>query len=141
MRIAIAVLLIVHGLIVAAQSAGSFAPGAHVANPTWLRWWPAALGQSWLLAALRAEGSALETMAGAIWLAAGLALAAAGLGLLGVLVPPAWWRSLALAGGIVSLGMLLIYLHPFFAVGIAASTLVLVGLLWMQSPWLANAGA
>jgi hypothetical protein len=140
MRSLIAVLLIVHGLIVAAQSTGSFAPGSHVANPAWLRWWPTALGQSWLLAALRAEGGAPAALAGIIWLAGGLALAAAGLGLLGVLVPPTWWATLALAGGFASLFMLLIYFHPFLGVGIAASAVLLVGLLWAQEPWLTVVG-
>ena len=40
MKILIAVLLIIHGLIVASQSSGSFNPGAGVANPSWLNWFP-----------------------------------------------------------------------------------------------------
>jgi hypothetical protein len=53
MKILIAVLLIVHGLIVAGQSSGSFNPVGGVKNPAWLSWWPANLGQSWLLIAIQ----------------------------------------------------------------------------------------
>jgi hypothetical protein len=140
MKILLACLLIVHGLIVAAQSAGSLAHSAPLANPTWLRWWPTALGQSWLWAGLRAKGSVLETIDGVIWLVSGLALAAAGLGLLGVLIPPVWWRPLAFAGGVASLGMLLLYFHPLLGVGLTASAALLVCLLWVQAPWLKIAG-
>jgi len=44
MKILIAVLLIVHGLIVASQSSGSFNPAGGLKNPSWLSWWPAHLG-------------------------------------------------------------------------------------------------
>lgn len=134
MKILIACLLIAHGLIVAAQAGGSFGGGAYLTNPVWLRWWPTALGQSWLLAGVRAEGGILEAVGGIVWLAAGAALAAAGLGLLGIVVPHEWWRGLAVAGAGASLLMLLVYLHPFFGVGMAASTAVLVVLLWVGWP-------
>lgn len=129
MKILIAILLIVHGLIVAAQSSSSFNPVGGVRNPAWLSWWPAGLGQSWLLSALGIEHSLLARAGGLLWLAAGLALAAAGLGLLGWIVPPAWWRPLALAGAGISLALLAVYLHPFYAVGIGASAILLVAIL------------
>ena len=140
MKVLIACLLIVHGLIVAAQAGGSFGGGAHVANPAFLRWWPTALGQSWLLARAGAEGSILETAGAIVWLAAGAALAAAGLGLLGIVVPHEWWRVLAVAGAGASLLMLLVYLHPFFGLGMAASAAVLVGLLWVGWPLVEQLG-
>ena len=57
------------------------------------------------------------------------ALIAAGLGLLGVLVPSGLCQALALAGGGLSLFMLLVYLHPFYAAGILSSALLLAALL------------
>ena len=129
MKIFIAVLLIVHGLITAAQAGSSFRPSGGVANPGWLAWWPTGLGQSWIWSSLGMEGSFLARMGGLLWLAAGAALIAAGLALLGVLVPAGWWRGLALAGAALSLLMLAIYLHPFYAVGILSSVLVLISLL------------
>lgn len=128
MKIILAFLMIAHGLIVAAQAGGSFRPVGGVANPAWLNWWPSGLGQSWLLAGI--EHSLPVRLGGVVWLAAGLALVAAGLGLLDILVPFGRWRSLALAGSFLSLAMLLVYLHPFYLIGLASSAALLAALAW-----------
>lgn len=130
MKILIAVLLIVHGLIVTGQSSGSFTPVGGISNPSWLSWWPTNLGQSWLLSMLGIEQTLAARMGGLLWLAAGMALIAAGLGVLGLIVPLAWWRRLALAGAAISLVMLAVYLHPFYIIGIGSSIVLLVALLW-----------
>src|SRR5688500_8836694 len=108
LRFVIGSLLILHGLIVAGQSAGEFGGREPIANPAWLTWWPTALGQSWLLAALRLEKTAIGRLAGVLWLIAGMALIAAGVGIFGFLVPRDWWRPLAVVGGALSLLMLLL---------------------------------
>jgi hypothetical protein len=140
MQVVLGILLIVHGFIVAAQSSSSFKPTVGPANPAWISWWPVNLGQSWLLIPSGAEQSILAKAGGILWLAAGLALIAAGLGILGFVVPMGWWRSLALAGAIISLVMLAIYLHPFYGVGIGASALLLAALLIKQWPVLEKLG-
>jgi len=132
MKLIIAVLLIVHGLIIASQSSGSFSPAGGLQNPSWLNWWPANLGQSWLLSMLGIERTLFAWAGGFLWLAAGLALVAAGFGVIGIVVPPAWWRSLALAGAVISLGMLTVYLHPFYGIGIGASAVLLASVVWAQ---------
>ena len=71
MKILIAILLIVHGLIVSSQSSGSFTPVGGVRNPGWLNWWPANLGQSWLLSGLGVEQSPVARAGGFLWLVAG----------------------------------------------------------------------
>jgi hypothetical protein len=140
MKILIAVLLIVHGLIVAGQSSGSFNPIGGLKNPAWLSWWPVNLGQSWLLTALGVERSPLARAGGFLWLVAGIVLVAAGLGVLGIVVPPTWWRSLALSGVAISLVMLAVYLHPFYGIGVGASIVLLTALLWEQWPLLERLG-
>jgi hypothetical protein len=140
MKILIAVLLIIHGMIVASQSSGSFSPGPGVANPAWLNWFPVNLGQSWLLAPLGVERTLYARAGGILWLVAGLALVAAGLGVLGFVVPPSWWRSLALIGAIISLVMLAVYFHPLFGIGIGASVVLLIALLWEQGAQLTRLG-
>jgi hypothetical protein len=132
MKILIAVLLIVHGLIVAGQSTGSFNPIGGLQNPSWLNWWPVHLGQSWLLSSLGVERTLTARTGGLLWLVAGMALIAAGLGVLGLLVPTTWWRVLALSGAAISLLMLAIYLHPFYGIGIIASITLMAALLWKQ---------
>lgn len=140
MKILIAVLLIVHGFIVTAQSSGSFNPVGGLQNPSWLNWWPANFGQSWLLSSLGVERTLIARAGGLLWLVAGMALFAAGLGVLGLMVPPTWWRILALSGAAISLLMLAIYLHPFYGIGIGASIFLLAALLWAQSPLLKQLG-
>lgn len=140
MKIFIAVLLIIHGLIVTGQSGSSFQPGTGIINPSWLNWWPANLGQSWLLTSLGVERTMIARAGGILWLIAGIALVAAGLGVLGVMVPLPWWRRLALYGAVLSLIMLVIYLHPFYGIGLIASVILLVALFWEQWPILARLG-
>lgn len=140
MKIIFAILLIAHGLIVASQSSGSFKPSLGVINPSWLNWWPVNLGQSWVLTSLGIEQTLLAKAGGILWLVAGMALVAAGLGILGLIIPLSWWRILALTGAILSLVMLVIYLHPFFGVGIGVSIILLIALLLKSWPVLANLG-
>lgn len=140
MKVLIAVLLIVHGLIVFGQSSGSFNPVGGLKNPSWLSWWPSNLGQSWLLTSVGIEQSIVARAGGALWLAAGIALVAAGLGVLDLVVPAAWWRSLALSGTAISLVMLALYLHPFYGIGIGASIVLLAALVWEQWPILERLG-
>jgi hypothetical protein len=140
MRLIIAVLLIVHGLIVAGQSASSFSAASGVPNPAWLSWWPANLGQSWLLSMLGIEQTLVARAGGFLWLAAAVALVGAGLGVIGLGVPAAWWRGLALGGAALSLGMLIVYLHPFYGLGIGASAAVLAATLWSHGSVLSRLG-
>ena len=134
MRIVVGILLLLHGLITASQSGGSFNPTGGIPNPKWLSWWPTALGQSWLLPRLGPEKSLVGSLAGVLWLIAGAALIAAALGLFGFIVPTTWWRPLAGAGAVVSLLLFGLYAHPFFAIGIGADIAILVVLLWARWP-------
>lgn len=137
MKFLISVLLMIHGLIVAGQSAGNFKPVTGpigVENPAWISWWPTRLGQSWLLSSLGLENTSVIVVSGVLWLLSGVVLVAAGLGVLGFIVPAAWWRSLAVLGAALSLFMLLIYFHPLSIIGTASSLAVLVALLWVHWP-------
>ena len=137
MKLSISVLLILHGLIVAGQSAGSFGSTIpnELQNPSFVSWWPINMGRSWLFSWLGLEKTLVAyRIGGLLWLAGGIALVAAGLGVLGWIVPTDWWRSLAIGGGAVSLIMLAIYFHPITIIGTASSIAVLVALLWAKWP-------
>jgi hypothetical protein len=137
MKILISALLVIHGLIVACQSAGSFGSAipSELQNPSFVSWYPISMGRSWLLSWLGLERTlAVYRIGGLLWLAGGIALAAAGLGLLGFIVPTDWWRGLAIAGAVISLFMLAIYFHPIMMIGTASSLAVLVALLWLRWP-------
>ena len=136
MKFAIGFLLILHGLIVAGQSSGNFgsiAPSG-LTNPSWLSWWPMNLGRSWLLAGLGLERAPITWVVGLLWLLGGIALTAAGLGAMGVIIPADWWPSLAISGAVLSLFMLVVYLHPLMILGTMLSGVILVALLWAH--WL-----
>ena len=134
MKIFIGILLIIHGLITAAQSGGSFKPTGGVPNLKWLDWWPTPLGQSWLLARWGLEHSLWGTLAGILWLVAAACLIAAGLGLIGLVIPASYWRILAGCGAVLSLVLLIIYAHPLNAVGIGANLAILLVMLWARWP-------
>jgi hypothetical protein len=138
MKLLISVLLIVHGLIVAGQSAGSFGATIpnEVQNPSFISWCPINMGRSWLFSVLGIQNSLpAYRISGILWLIGGLVLVAAGLGMFGILVPVVWWRSLALAGAAISLFMLLLYFHPLMIIGTASSVAVLITFGWL--PWTA----
>ena len=137
MRLLIGVLLVIHGLIVASQSTGSFGPGIpnEVENPAFMQWWPVNMGRSWLVSSFGMERTlTVYRIGGVLWLVGGMALVAAGLSLLGLIIPSEWWRALAVAGGSISLVMLLIYFHPLMIIGIASSLAILVALLVLGWP-------
>ena len=137
MKILISVLLILHGLIVAGQAAGSFGSTIpkEIQNPIFVSWWPINMGRSWVFSLIGLEKTlTVYRIGGLLWLAGGIALVAAGLGILGFIVPTHWWRELAIAGGAISLLMLAIYFHPLTIIGTASSMAVLVALLWARWP-------
>jgi hypothetical protein len=137
MKILIIILLILHGLIVAGQSAGSFGAAIpnEIPNPSLVSWYPVNMGRSWLFTSLGWERSLLAyRVGGLLWQAGGILLLAAGLSILGILVPVDLWRELAVAGSVVSLLMLLVYFHPLMIVGTASSLTVLIALVWFHWP-------
>jgi hypothetical protein len=137
MKILISVLLIIHGLIVAGQATGSFGSAipSEVQNPSFVSWWPINMGRSWLFSWLGLDRIlAVYRIGGLLWLVGGIALVAAGLGVLGFIVPPDWWRDLAIGGAAISLFMLAVYFHPITIIGTASSLTVLVALLWLRWP-------
>ena len=137
MKLLISVLLIIHGLIVAGQSAGSFGSTIpnELQNLSFLIWWPINMGRSWILSLLGLDRTlVVYRIGGLLWLAGGIALIAAGLSVLGFIVPSDWWRILAISGAAISLFMLAVYFHPITIIGTASSLAVLIALLWAKWP-------
>jgi hypothetical protein len=118
MHILLGIVLILHGLITLAISAGTFAPRGNIPNPDWLRWWPSELGRSWIFPGIGWPG-------GVIWLVAGLLLLGAGLAFFGFLVPVAWWIPLAIGGASVGLVALILYFHPYYLLGVLLNVCIL----------------
>jgi hypothetical protein len=135
MRILVGVLLLVHGLITAAQARGAFRPKVDAANPDWMSWWPVPMGRSWMIERLGREKSSLGNLAGTLWLVAGLCLMVAAIAVLGSW---GWWPTFAGVGAAISLVLFVPYAHPLYAVGIGANLAILIWLLLVGWPSLAH---
>jgi hypothetical protein len=123
----VGIVLVAHGLITTMIGFGSMTnpnPAAMPA-PSWLGWWPGTLGRSWVLDAFDL-GSGPAVIGGLLWLAAGLSLAGAGLGWLGVSAVSAQWQLLALVGAVLGLVALALYFHPFYVVAIVIDVVIVV---------------
>src|SRR5690606_18724335 len=98
-------------------------------------WWPINLGRSWLFSSLDLDRApSAYWLGGILWLAGGILLVAAGLGVWDFVVSAEWWRILAIGGAAISLLMLVIYFHPMMSFGTAASLAILIALLWAKWP-------
>ncbi len=122
--------LVVHGLITTMIGVGRIADpkGPAMALPGWMDWWPGSLGRSWLIDGLHV-GSTGSTVGSLVWVAAGVLLAAAGLGFLGAPVLTDSWPALAGVGAALGLAALILYFHPFY-LGAVAINVVLLAVVW-----------
>lgn len=96
-----------------------------IALPALFGWWPAPLGRSWLIDALHL-GSGASMIGNALWLVAGLALLAAGLGWLGVPALSGVWQPVAVGGAAVGLVALALFFHPLYLVAALINLAILV---------------
>lgn len=122
--------LVVHGLITTMIGVVAVTkPDAPALTlPAWFSWWPGPFGRSWLLDALNL-GSGAAVLGGLVWLVAGAALVAAGLGWLGVPGVRDQWQTLAFVGATVGLLALALYFHPIYVIAVAINVAIVV-FLW-----------
>jgi hypothetical protein len=121
--------LVVHGLITTMIGFGGMTnPNSPAMVMPGFAWWPGPFGRSWLIDNLHL-GSGAAVVGSLVWLAAGIALIAAGLGWLGVPFVRDQWPLLAVAGGLVGLVALALYFHPIYLIAVAINV-ALVALVW-----------
>jgi hypothetical protein len=117
-------LFVVHGLITTVIGVGALTdpeqPG--LAN-TGSALWPTPLGRSWVIDGLHL-GTGAALVGGLLWAASGLAFLVAALGVLGVPGLRDVWQPLGLGGGALGLLAMALYLHPWYAIGIAINVAV-----------------
>lgn len=130
--VVVGVVLVVHGLITTMIGVGTVTnPNAPAMTlPSLFSWWPGPFGRSWLIDALHL-GTGAAVLGGVLWLVAGLALFAGGLGWLGVPGVEAVRYQLLLGGALIGLVALAIYFHPIYLIGIAINIAILVG-VWSR---------
>jgi hypothetical protein len=93
--------------------------------PAWFGWWPGPFGRSWLIDALDL-GSGATMVGSGLWLAAGLALVASGLGWLGVPALSGVWLPLALGGAAAGLVAVALFFHPLYLVAVVINVAIVV---------------
>ncbi len=126
----VGVLLALHGLITTMIGAGAVSnpAGPAMALPSWFNWWPGPFGRSWIMEAL-ALGTPAAVVGGLIWLVAGIALMAAGVGYLGFAPLAGQWPILAVVGGGLGLVAVALYFHPLYLAALVINV-VLVVVAW-----------
>ncbi|MBW7882809.1 MAG: hypothetical protein H3C34_09250 [Caldilineaceae bacterium] len=99
--------------------------------------------RSWLLSGILGD-TAASWLSVLLWVAALIGFIGAGLGIMGWLVPYAWWRSWAITAAVLSLLGLVLYWNAFYSLGSKLSALVvdiavlvaLAGLNWPSDDFL-----
>ena len=120
-----AIFIILHGLT---HSILAMVPNPKASEPVFATFFPG-FG-SWLFTGL--SESASKTIAILLSAIATLGFVAAGLALLGALVPFDWWRALAIASAVVSLLLVAIFWDTYLIVGLLIDLAVLATLLFTQ---------
>ena len=111
LRILIGVLLVLHGVI---HGILAVIPNPDAAKPvaaTFFSEW----ARSWLQSGL--SGRALQTIAIALAVIAGVGFFAAGLAMFDFFLPHDWWRALAIASSAVSLVLCMLFWNVYLIVG------------------------
>jgi len=105
---------------------GSFGKeSVRITNPSWFKWWPTQLGQSWLFVKTGSRDRLFSILTGFLWLIAMAGFLATSLAVLGFIHPVDLWKALATNSAIISLIVLFLYFHPMYLIGI----LINIGLL------------
>lgn len=128
LRTLIGVLLVVHGVL---HGILAVLPNPNTAKPvaaTFFSEWAA----SWLRGGL--SGRALQTIAIALAVIAGVGFFAAGLAMFDVLLPHDWWRALAIASSAVSLVLCVLFWNVYLIVGPVVAVGIIVALGFVQWP-------
>lgn len=128
LRILIGVLLVLHGVI---HGILAVLPNPNAAKPvaaTFFSEWAA----SWLRRGL--SGRALQTIAIALAVIAGVGFLAAGLAMFDFILPHDWWRALAIASSAVSLVLCVLFWNVYLIVGPVVAVGIIVALGFVHWP-------
>ena len=128
LRILIGVLFLLHGVI---HGILAVLPNPDAAKPvaaTFFSEW----ASPWLLG--RLSGRALQTIAIALAVIAGVGFFAAGLAVLDFILPHDWWRALAIASSVVSLVLCALFWNVYLIVGPVVAVGIIVALGFVHWP-------
>jgi hypothetical protein len=119
MNLLVGLLLLAHGLIHLSYVAPAPSPGA--GRPEW----PFDMAKSWLVTNLGMSAGLIRPLGTLLVVVVAVTLGAAGLATLGVLVPQEWWKTLVIAGAVLSAVTLAIFFHLWIVLGIVIDGVLL----------------
>jgi hypothetical protein len=93
--------------------------------------WPFRVDRSWLFSGLGVDSTAVRMLGRQL---AGLTVVGFLVAGSGLLLGQEWWRAAALVASICSLLLLILYYHSWLLLGMAISTALLIGLIWLDWP-------
>ena len=126
-RILFAFFLIAHGLVpVSLTNVPVPAPGA-LRTPYLPSWWRTNIDSVWPASRIGLPPEVVQTAGWLLWLSWAVLLAAAGAGLLGFPGLGVLWQTLASAGAVLSLILLVFYWHPWLILGLLINAFILAG--------------
>ncbi|HET9540115.1 MAG TPA: hypothetical protein VFQ46_05910 [Candidatus Limnocylindria bacterium] len=87
--------------------------------------WPFAVGESWPVTHLGVSADVVRPVAYLLVTVVLVALVGAGLAIIGLVVPSAWWHALVVTGAGASLLLLTMCFHPWLVIGVAIDVVLL----------------
>ena len=87
--------------------------------------WPFAIEKSWLVTKLGVGVQVMQPVAVLLLTITVAALVGAGLAIIDLLVPSAWWPALVVTGAAASLLLLSLFFHPWLVIGVAIDVVLL----------------
>ena len=87
--------------------------------------WPFAIGESWPVTNLGVSVDVMRPVAYLLVTVILVALVGAGLAIIGLVVPSAWWPALVVTGAGASLLLLTLCFHPWLVIGVAIDVVLL----------------
>jgi hypothetical protein len=133
LKILIALFLIAHGLMHYSLTTVPLPQPGALRTPFWPCWWREAIDPLWPVSRVGLAPSFVRALGSALWLAATVAFALAGLGLLGIPGLHSFWQGAAIFASAVSLILLALFWHPWLVMGIVLSLGVVVA-VWQRWP-------
>jgi hypothetical protein len=136
LRILIALFFIAHGLMHYSLTTVPLPKPGELHTPFWPSWWRSAVDPAWPASRLGLTPAAARFLGCALWLAATVGFALAGLGLLGLPGLNLVWQGAVLFASAASLVLLVLFWHPWLVMGVVLSLGAAVA-IWQQWPaWL-----
>ncbi len=133
LKIIIALFLVAHGLVHYSLTTVPVPAQGALRTPFWPGWWRENVDPLWPASRLGLPPTVVRLLGSALWLAATIGFALAGLGLIGIPGLHNAWQGAAIFASAASLILLALFWHPWLIMGVVLSLGVAVA-IWQRWP-------